>query len=189
MTQQLLEPYVVEFLSVGSEYFINSEQLENKVRNLLPSQGGAGAGFDLSASTQIIPIIDLTESAEGSNLRVDLQSAFSFTTATPFNVSATTTTIVNTTGYWRILGVAYNRSSGGSIRNAQIIINDGSTDKIIQDFSMPLDDTERQQVFSYDFIIKLESGHTLKMFSEDINNILSGSVRQIAAIDGTLTNP
>ena len=62
---------------MGSEYFINSQELEDKIRQLLPSQGGAGAGFDLSASTQIIPIIDVTPSAEGSQLRVDLQSALS----------------------------------------------------------------------------------------------------------------
>jgi len=49
---------------VGQEFFINSATLEAKVRELLPSQGGAGAGFDLSASTQIIPVINLTESAE-----------------------------------------------------------------------------------------------------------------------------
>ena len=52
---------------MGQEFFINSQELETKVRQLLPSQGGAGQGFDLSASTQIVPIIDLTESAEGSN--------------------------------------------------------------------------------------------------------------------------
>ena len=54
---------------MGQEYFINSQQLESQVRKLLPSQGGIGAGIDLSASTQIIPIVDLTESAEGSSLR------------------------------------------------------------------------------------------------------------------------
>ena len=57
---------------MGQEFFINSQDLESKIRKLLPSQGGAGAGFDLSASTQIIPIIDLTESATGSNLRQDI---------------------------------------------------------------------------------------------------------------------
>ena len=61
---------------MGQEFFINSQLLEDQVRKLLPSQGGQGAGFDLSASTQIIPVIDLTESAEGSNLRSDLQTAF-----------------------------------------------------------------------------------------------------------------
>jgi hypothetical protein len=29
---------------MGQEYFINAEGLEQKVRELLPSQGGAGAG-------------------------------------------------------------------------------------------------------------------------------------------------
>ena len=95
MTLRLLELLDVESSSVGSEYFINSQELENKVRDLLPSQGGAGAGFDLSASTQIIPIIDLTESAEGSNVRPDLQTSLSHSTITSFNVSNGTTTIVN----------------------------------------------------------------------------------------------
>ena len=63
---------------MGQEFFVKSADLEQKVRELLPSQGGLGAGFDLSASTQIIPTIDLTESAEGSNVRADLQTALSF---------------------------------------------------------------------------------------------------------------
>ena len=62
---------------MGQEFFVKSADLEQKVRELLPSQGGLGAGFDLSASTQIIPTIDLTESAEGSNVRADLQTALS----------------------------------------------------------------------------------------------------------------
>ena len=47
---------------MAQEFFINSETLQRKVAEILPSQGGAGAGFDLSASTQIVPIVDLTES-------------------------------------------------------------------------------------------------------------------------------
>ena len=70
---------------MGQEYFINSQELEDKIRQLLPSQGGAGAGFDLSASTQIIPVIDVTESAEGSDVRADLQTALSFNSSTAFN--------------------------------------------------------------------------------------------------------
>ena len=30
---------------MGQEYFINSQKLEDKIRQSLPSQGGAGAGF------------------------------------------------------------------------------------------------------------------------------------------------
>ena len=89
---------------MAQEYFINSQELEDKIRQLLPTQGGAGAGFDLSASTQIVPIIDLTESAEGSNVRQDLQTALSLNDITSFNTSGETITIVNNTGYYRIFG-------------------------------------------------------------------------------------
>ena len=77
---------------MGQEFFINSQKIEDQIRTLLPSQGGSQAGFDLSASTQIIPIIDITESAEGSNLRSDLQNALDF--ACDFNqVTNQTTTL------------------------------------------------------------------------------------------------
>ena len=90
---------------MGQEFFINSDSLEQKVRELLPSQGGSGAGFDLSASTQIIPIVDLTESAQQSNLREDLQKSFSFTSSNSFNVTgATDQVIITTTGYHRLFG-------------------------------------------------------------------------------------
>ena len=59
---------------MAQEFFINSQALEDKIRKVLPSQGGAGAGFDLSASTQIIPVIDLSDSSETSSLRSDLQT-------------------------------------------------------------------------------------------------------------------
>ncbi len=62
---------------------------------MLPSQGGFGAGVDFSASTMVIPIVDLTESAEGSDVRVDLQSALSHKTVTStHSIANTTTTII-----------------------------------------------------------------------------------------------
>ena len=88
---------------MGQEYFINSQDLESTVRKLLPSQGGAGAGIDLSASTQIIPIIDLTPTAEGSILRQDLQTSSSLTTITSFNIAnANSTDLIINTGYWLV---------------------------------------------------------------------------------------
>jgi len=75
---------------MAQEFRINSSTIEAKINQLLPSQGGQGAGVDFSASTMVIPIVDLTESAEGSNLRVDLQSALNFTGATVFDVTNTT---------------------------------------------------------------------------------------------------
>ena len=107
---------------MGQEYFINSQELEDKVRDLLPSQGGAGAGFDLSASTQIIPVIDLTESAQGSNLRTDLQTALDGA-STEFNISnASNTSIVTTTGFFRVYGTCTLGDSGGNQQRANFNI-------------------------------------------------------------------
>ena len=46
---------------MAQEFTINSESIESKINQLLPSQGGKGAGIDFSASTMVIPIVDLTE--------------------------------------------------------------------------------------------------------------------------------
>ena len=102
---------------MAQEFTIKSTAIEDKINQLLPSQGGFQAGVDFSASTMVIPVVDLTESAEGSNLRQDLQSAFSHKTATTFNVSATTTTVINTTGYWKLIATVGQATSSTSNRN------------------------------------------------------------------------
>ena len=112
---------------MGQEYFIKSSDLESKVRELLPSQGGLGAGFDLSASTQIVPIVDLTESAEGSNVRADLQTALSFKTATAFAVQNANTTLISNTGYYRVFG-AVSSFTSNPLGAAQFILTDGARD-------------------------------------------------------------
>ena len=115
---------------MGSEYFINSQTLEDKVRDLLPSQGGRGAGFDLSASTQIIPIIDLTESADGANVRQDLQTALSFNDIVTSEVQNTNTDVITTTGYWRVFGA---NSFNGSGRVVFTLTDASATSKIFLD--------------------------------------------------------
>ena len=167
---------------MGSEYFINSQELENKVRDLLPSQGGAGAGFDLSASTQIIPIIDLTESAEGSNVRQDLQTALSFKTITTFAVTNTTSTIINNTGYYRIFGIFQKNTTG----DGQIKINDGVSTKNIVDFAVPSGSEDSIQ--QYDFIVFLQAGESIQITASSKSQF-NGNTRQIADIAGNLTNP
>jgi hypothetical protein len=174
---------------VGSEYFINSQELEDKVRNLLPSQGGAGAGFDLSASTQIIPIIDLTESAEGSNLRQDLQSSFSHKSTTSFNVTNATTTIVTTTGYFRIFG-NFTCLATASATQGSISISDGSTSKVVMQYGQNSGYTTNETITEdFDFIVFLSAGDSLIVAVSDAEGRLIGSTRQIANIDGELTNP
>jgi hypothetical protein len=167
---------------MGSEYFINSQELETKVRELLPSQGGAGAGFDLSASTQIIPIIDLTESAEGSNVRADLQTAFSLKSVTAFSVNNTTTTIVTTTGYFRVFGLATYSGSGSGL----LQVTDGTTTKrLFVSFGI----SGALNTVPYDFIVKLEAGDSLQAFSDSTSVSMQGTTRQVADLAGNLTNP
>lgn len=173
---------------MGQEYFINSEELQEKIRQLLPSQGGAGAGFDLSASTQIIPIVDLTESAEGSNLRQDLQSSLSLTSITSFNVSNTTSTLINTTGYYRVFATAdFNNSVGGILYNFSL--TDGTTTKqIIQPFLQATNPVAAINI-THDFIVLLQAGEQLTCLSSNANCIVSGVTRQLADLSGNLTNP
>lgn len=173
---------------MGQEYFINSEELESKVRSLLPSQGGAGAGFDLSASTQIIPIIDLTESAEGSNLRSDLQTALD-TTSTAFSLtSATNTTLVTTTGFFRVFGTNTQSESGGGVRTSNFNLFDGATANNIYSLSNIAGSQDNSYTVHFDFIVFIKAGVSLRGTASG-NSFLSGSTRQIASIDGTLTNP
>ena len=175
---------------MGQEFFINSQELENKMRQLLPSQGGAGAGFDLSASTQIIPIIDLTESAEGSGIRQDLQSSLSHNSIGSFVVSNTTTTIISNTGYWRVFGgMSTINIINGSLIN--ISVSDGSTDKIILDGHLSFFNTSvgTTPILPFDFIVYLRAGDSLKAISNDLNLGLAGCTRQLADIDGVLVNP
>ena len=176
---------------MGSEYFINSQELEDKVRNLLPSQGGAGAGFDLSASTQIIPVIDLTESAEGSNLRQDLQTSLSHGSVTSFNVVNTTTTIISNTGYYRIFG-ALSAISPTSSDEVNISVSDGATSKILINgkVSNRWSTAGTGQVISFDFVVFVPAGGSVTATSGGAGSLsVAGSTRQIADIDGELTNP
>ena len=106
---------------MAQEFTINSAAIETKINQLLPSQGGFQPGVDFSASTMIMPIIDLTETATGSVLRQDLQTAIN-TGSTPFSVSAATTTLINTTGFFRVFGTATMRGGDNAARSGQFIL-------------------------------------------------------------------
>jgi hypothetical protein len=173
---------------MAQEFTIKSQQIEDKINQLLPSQGGFQAGVDFSASTMVIPIVDLTETAEGSALRVDLQSCFSFATSTSFSVSNTTTTVINTTGYWRIAGTSNIVTRNASDVTNSILINDGTTDKAV--WTQQATSTgDKLASVSFDFIVKLEAGHSLKVSSNGTETDIGGAVRQIADLQGNLVNP
>ena len=174
---------------MGQEFIIKSQTLEDKVNQLLPSQGGFQAGVDLSASTTIIPIVDLTESAEGSNLRQDLQSAFSHNSATTFGARNNSQDIITTTGYFRIFGVFSNNGTAGS-QFASISLNDGATNKIILQFNTMTGITSASfQFVPFDFIVFLQAGDKVVAETSATTMRLDGATRQIATITGELVNP
>lgn len=175
---------------MGQEYFINSQTLQEKVADLLPSQGGAGAGFDLSASTQIVPIINLTESAEGSNLRQDLQRSLSLGSVTAYSVSNSTTTLVNNTGYFRVFGSSniYQPTSGSNL-TVNFDLTDGTTVKQILLFSQFTGTDPEVIITPYDFTVFIDAGHSLRTTTNSTNAINVGCTRQVADITGTLVNP
>ncbi len=172
---------------MAQEFTIKSADIESKINQLLPSQGGFQPGVDFSASTMVVPIVDLTETAEGSSLRQDLQTSLSLTSANAFAVSGTSpTTIINTTGYYRIFGNCTLFISAGTA-TAQFQISDGLTTKIITKFE--LRGSNLSQNTNFDFNVFLEAGDELQGASTAVDCILNGNARQIADISGNLINP
>lgn len=173
---------------MGQEFIIKSQTLEDKINQLLPSQGGFQAGVDLSASTQIIPIVDLTESAEGSNLRVDLQTALSLGSITAFSVTSTTTTIIDTTGYFRVYG-NISLINGSATTNTRFILSDGATDKTIAIYStQAAESTNFQENIPFDFVVFLQAGDLIKITSTG-GCTNTGCTRQLADLQGNLVSP
>jgi len=175
---------------MGQEFFINNQELEDKVRQLLPSQGGSGAGFDLSASTQIVPIVDLTESAEGSNLRSDLQSALSHSISS-FEVINTTTTIISNTGYFRVFGIMSCNGSTNADSAVNISITDGATSKKIIDTRATkfFTNVGAYPVYPFDFIVFCRAGDSVTAESGSSASAVRGCTRQLANITGELVDP
>ena len=171
---------------MAQEFTIKSEQIESKINQLLPSQGGFGAGVDFSASTMVIPIVDLTETAEGSSLRQDLQTSHSLTSNTAFSVNNTTTTIISTTGYFRIFG-SVSQASLNVVKEGTVNITDGVTTKKIYGIRS-LTGGENSIVLPMDFIVFVKAGDSVTI-TADANTIFIGSSRQIADLDGNLVSP
>jgi hypothetical protein len=174
---------------MGQEFVIKSTLLEDKINQLLPSQGGAQAGVDLSASTTIIPIVDLTESAEGSTLRQDLQTSLSFTSITPFSINNATTLLISTTGYYRVFGNFNAKSSSSAGQQGVFTLSDGVSNKNVIEYTALTSSTDNNVIQTFDFIVYLKAGDSFIGQSTSTLVNLSGATRQIADINGNLVNP
>ena len=168
---------------MAEEFVIKSEVLETEINRLLPSQGGYGAGVDLSASSMIIPIVDITQAAEGSLLRQDLQKSICFNNTTAFDITNAATTIINTTGYFRILGSGSNEGGGEGL----IQLNDGSSNKDI--ITMWRAIATSAKITNFDIMVFLGAGDSCIVNSPNTAISIRGIHYQIASFDGTLSQP
>ena len=166
---------------------VTSELLQAKIRTLLPSQQGFGE--DLQAQNVIVPIVDLTETAEGSSVRQDLQTALAFGSVTSHLVNNTTTVIVNTTGFYRVFGACTVGEASSASRSGVIQLSDGSTTKNIWGMRVTATSANVTTSLNYDFVTFVGVGESIKIFSGATDIFFEGNTRQIADINGVLVNP
>ena len=175
--------------SVPEIITVNSEELQTLIRDLLPSQNGFGS--ELQATNVITPIIDLTATAEGSALRSDLQTAIAFGSQTAFEASNTTTTVVNSPGWYRVVGTSYGWYGGSTGFNTnEFIMTDGLSSKRV--WAHNIYGNAANPGYSgvnIDLVFAVATGITLQAKTDNVAFFIEGSVRQIADADGNLVNP
>lgn len=157
---------------------ITSEAIEATIRRLLPSQSGFGE--DMQAQNVIVPVIDLTPSAEGSILPSYLQSAIS-TDETVVNTAGATNTIISTPGFYNVrIRIAASAAGLG----ATIDITNGFSSTNI--WGAGHTDTER---FPGEFVVFCRAGYTVTATSSGGGFTLSTMTRQLADVYGNLSDP
>lgn len=173
-------------LSFPNVASITSEALQLKIRQLLPSQ--AGFGSDLMAQNVIVPIVDLTASAEGSDVRSDLQTAIAFGSQTAFSAAGATVVIANTPGFYKIIACVVQFNSIGSAKACSFDMSDGATTKTIWGMKTvsAIDAYTSENV---EFTVFLAAGESISAFSDSSSTTIEGSSRQIADVNGTLVQP
>lgn len=164
-----------------------SETLQATVRRLLPSQQGFTE--DLQASNVIMPVIDLTPSAEGSSLPTDLSRAINFGNVTQHTINNTQATLVNNTGFYRIFGVAkLDDNAGGAY--VEFELTDGTTTKRIWRIDpYGLNGVSNAINLDVDFIVFIAAGESITVDANGTASNFYGSSWQVADISGNLVNP
>ena len=169
---------------------ITSEALQATIRRLLPSQQGFGE--DLQATNVVTPIIDLTPTAEGSVLPVNLQTALSFNSQTFFQVENSNSTIADSPGFYRIVGTASAKDVSPTDAALAIRLDDGSSLKTVWAlFNNGITTGTPFPVvaINIDITVFLNAGESVVVVSNAANSVIVGSVRQVATVTGELVNP
>ena len=174
--------------SIPEVITVNSEELQTQVRDLLPSQNGFGS--ELQATNVIVPIIDLTATAEGSSLGNNLQTAISFGNNTSFLAANTTVSLAASAGFYRVVGTSNIDQTNTDNSNAFAISDGFSTKDVWTHFVPNSSSPESSSSMQFDLVFWLRPGDTLSAVSSSNGAIIFvGSTRQIATGDGTLVQP
>lgn len=164
---------------------VTSEALEKKFRDTFPSQGGAELVQDLFAQGVIVPTVDFTAAAEGSELPTFLQTAWDFATQAA-SVSGANVSLTSTPGFWK---VDLNVVSASNNDTANIFITDGLASKVIWDLDNSNASSDNQLLGSNEFYVFLRAGDDLRANVQNVGVKLSVSYRQVADVNGNLVNP
>ena len=168
---------------------LTDEALEKKFRDTFKSQGGAELVDDLYAQGVIVPIVDFTAAAQGSELRSDLQSAWDAGTGLD-TIANANQVLVSTPGFWKVDLVASILFSSGATRNCRVFIDDGTTETNVWKTSSASTAADDVTSTTEDtFTVFLRSGDSLKAASNNSLAILNVWYRQIADVSGNLVNP
>jgi hypothetical protein len=167
---------------------ITSESLQAEVRRLLPSQRGFGQ--DLEAQNVIVPIVDLTPTAEGSALREDLQTAASHGGMTVGEAQNQTDVVwLNTPGFYKYTATICVGSGVTGI-SGLIDVYDGSTQKILHELVYSFDANPEEPVAGvFEGIIYLNTGDSARLTSTGSDALVRTAGWQIADVNGNLVNP
>ena len=166
---------------------ITSETLEAAYRALTPSQNGFTE--DLMASNTIIPVLDLTSNAAGTNVPEYQAQALAYGNATAFQVASADVDVATTPGFYRLTGTGMVVSNTGSNQSVIISITDGVTPKTLWKLFVP-SGLGVNSFFSlnFDYVIFVASGITLNVLATSTSSA-AGSIRQVADVNGTIVNP
>jgi hypothetical protein len=165
---------------------IVSESLQKDFRDNFPSQ--ISSGRDLHVSDVIVPVVDFSTSTAITGLGTSLQQAFDFNVTT-FDVTNADSTVINTTGFWRIFGNCGTKGNTTSDQQNRIYLFDGTTEKTLIDFYNRDPAGTEDNIAQFDFIVFLKAGISLKVQTGAEGANINGSARQLADISGTLQNP
>jgi phosphate-selective porin len=97
--------------------------------------------------------------------------------------------LLTTTGYYQVDLAYCIQSETTAIRNGKLIINDGTTDKIIFQMSVHQTSAGANANGVYQTVVFLGAGDSLKCTSDDDQVMMNVVTRQIADISGNLVNP